>query len=105
MQTRESVTIGEQTIEVRTLTVEEVLDVVEGRNIPEQVIIVDALMEHKIRSELLQKCTTITPEQMLAMAPQELHLLADKVAALNPFSVRLFERVGVLHEQTTSASA
>ena len=93
MRSSEEYTIGNQTVLVRELVVQEVVDLMEGRMKTERDGGIDAVLaKHHVGSEILSACCEgLNLGALHAETATEIERLADKVAELNPFFVRLLD--------------
>jgi len=104
MERKAQMQFGEIKVVAREMTVQEVYDLLEGRLVVQGDPDIDVLISHKIDSQLLRICTDADGDTLRQMTPTQLQFLADKIAELNPFFVRLLEKLGHLKEQTQEPS-
>jgi hypothetical protein len=105
MDRKEQMRFGETTVTAREMTVQEVYDFLEGRMSVAVDPDIDVLVEHKIGSQLMLVCTDADGETLRRMTPTQLQTLADKIAELNPFFMRLLGTLEGLAEPTPKDSA
>ena len=88
-----SKTFGKIEVTMREMTVQEVIDLLEGRLKPKQDAGMDAILTGNIASEVLSICTDAELSELRKLTPTQLQEVADSVAELNPFFVRLLENL------------
>lgn len=105
MERKQIMKFDKTSVTVREMTVQEVYDFLEGRIVVDQDADIDVLIDHKIGSQLMQICTDSTSAVLRGLTPTQLVSVADKIAELNPFFVRLLETLEGLAVQTPQTSA
>lgn len=105
MERKQEMKFGDVCVTAREMTVQEVYDFLEGRVSVEPDRDIDVIIDHKIGSQLMQICTDASGEALRKLTPTQLVCVADKIAELNPFFMRLLETLDGLAEPTQQASA
>lgn len=100
-----SKTFGKIEVAMREMTVQEVIDLLEGRLQPEQDAAIDTILTGNIGSEVLSICTDAKLSELRKLTPTQLQEAADDVAELNPFFVRLLENLTAGQAQGNSEQA
>lgn len=105
MERQDQIKIKDRLVTVREMTVQEVYDLLEGRMQPPGDLEVDVLIEHRIGSGLMVMLSDLSIEDLRGMTGSELTALGNKIADINPFYVRLLEKLSGLDEPTPQPSA
>ncbi len=105
MERKQEMKFGDTCITAREMTVQEVYDFLEGRVSVEPDRDIDVIIDHKIGSQLMKICTDSKGDDLRKLTPTQLVSLADKIAELNPFFMRLLGTLEELAEPTQQASA
>ena len=105
MERKHPMKFGETSLTAREMTVQEVYDFLERRVSVKPDPDIDVIIDHKIGSQLMQICTDTSGEDLRKLTPTQLVCVADKIAELNPFFMRLLETLDGLAEPTQQISA
>lgn len=93
MLIQQKIMFGETEITVREMTVQEVIDYVAGRLTAETDAELILAADLKLAPELLFLCSDASPEMLRVLTPSQVQTLAEKVKELNPFLLRLLEKL------------
>ena len=78
-------------VEVHEMTSQELVDCLEGRNVPPFDVATALILNngpdgsHPVHQQLLYRCSTLTEDTAAKLTPRQIVAVADRVRDLNPF--------------------